>query len=137
MAHTAFGIGTIRELDVKYIVVRFPSGEKRFAMPAAFTKGYLKKVEGPAPAQPVTKRSSIGSTVSSGGTEKGGLYAELVGAGFSCIDNRASSQIIWVLYQADKAARFEQVAAKYHVQYKLEKHGAMATNGRAAWRIMS
>lgn len=137
VAHTAFGIGTIRELDSKYIAVKFPSGDKRFAMPDAFTKGYLKKAEGSAPAQPVTKSPTAGSTVTSGGTAKSGLYAALVGAGFSCIDNRASSHIIWVLYQADKAARFEQIAAKYHAQYKLEKRGAMATNGRAAWRIMS
>lgn len=106
-------------------------------MPDAFTKGFLKKAEESARVQSGEKHPAAGTTGTSAGTDKSGLYAELVGAGFSCIDNRASSHIIWVLYQADKAARFEQIAAKYHAQYKLEKRGAMATNGRAAWRIMS
>ena len=136
VAHIAFGTGTIRELDAKYITVRFSSGDKRFTMPDAFTKGYLKKAEGSAPAQPEVKRPA-GSAGTSSETAKSGLYAELIGAGFNCIDNRASSHIIWVLYQVEKAARFEQIVTKYHAQYKLEKRGAMATNGRAAWRIMS
>lgn len=137
VTHTAFGIGTVRELDDKYVTVRFAAGDKKFSVPDAFTKGFLKKAEESARVQSGEKHPAAGTTGTSAGTDKSGLYAELVGAGFSCIDNRASSHIIWVLYQADKAARFEQIAAKYHAQYKLEKRGAMATNGRAAWRIMS
>ena len=137
VTHTAFGIGTIRELGDKYVTVHFAGGDKKFYMPDAFTKGFLKKAEGSASPQPAIKRPDAGTAVNTGGTSKGGLYAELVGAGFNCIDNRASSHIIWVLYQADKAVRFEQIASKYHAQYKLEKRGSMATNGRAAWRIMS
>lgn len=136
VTHAAFGIGTIQKLDSKYVTVRFAAGDKRFIMSDAFAKGYLKNAEGLVSPQPAVKRPTAGVKVSSGGTSKGELYAELVGAGFSCIDNRASSHIIWVLYQADKATHFEQLIVKYHVQYKLEKRGAMATNGRAAWRIM-
>ncbi len=75
--------------------------------------------------------------VLNGSKPKGGLYDELVAAGFACIDNRASSAIIWVLYKAELKERFEAIAAKYCARYKLEKRGAMATGGRAAWRIMT
>ena len=68
---------------------------------------------------------------------KDDLYGELVRLGFTCIDNRSSSAIIWVLYQADMKEKFEEIATKYHAQYKLEKRGAMATGGKAAWRIMT
>ncbi len=68
---------------------------------------------------------------------KGGLYDDLVAAGFTCIDNRSSSAIIWVLYKPELKEKFEEIAGKYHAQYKLEKRGAMATGGRAAWRIMT
>ncbi len=135
--HKSFGIGTIQELDGKYVTVRFSSGDKRFSVPDAFTKGYLQKMNESAPVRSDVKRTVVGSAVTPSGAAKSGLYAELVGAGFNCIDNRARSHIIWVLYQAEKAERFEQIAAKYHAQYKLEKRGAMITNGRAAWRIMS
>lgn len=66
-----------------------------------------------------------------------GIYGELVANGFDCIDNRATSSIIWVIYQADKKAAFESIAEKYHAKYKLEKRGAVATGNKAAWRIMS
>lgn len=73
----------------------------------------------------------------SGRTSGSGIYGELVASGFTCIDNRASSSIIWVIYQADKKAAFESIAEKYHAKYKLEKRGAVATGNKAAWRIMS
>ncbi len=126
-----------REKEEKHRQLGLPVGNKRISVPDAFTKGYLKKAKGSAPAQPKVKRSVAGSTVTPGETAGSSLYEELIGAGFNCIDNRSSSQIIWVLYQADKAARFEQIATKYHAQCQLEKRGAVATNGRAAWRIMS
>ena len=134
--HASFGIGTIKEIEDKYVTVRFASGDKRFAMPAAFAKGFLKQADGAAQGQTGTRSQTSGGAQPSGNA-KGGLYGELVGAGFTCIDNRASSSIIWVLYQADRKEQFEQIAAKYRAQYKLEKRGAMATGGRAAWRIMS
>lgn len=83
-----------------------------------------------------THQMTLGEVMKQGSSGEG-LYDELVNAGFTCIDNRASSSIIWVLYQAEQKETFEQTAMKYHAQYKLEKRGAMATGGKAAWRIMT
>ena len=143
--HTAFGVGTIKEIEDKYVTVVFSAGEKRFALPNAFSKGFLKKADGAA-TQTQQRRSTTDThgthqmtldEMMKGNTSKGGLYGDLVSAGFTCIDNRSSSAIIWVLYQADMKAEFEEIATKYHAQYKLEKRGAMATGGKAAWRIMT
>ena len=148
--HTAFGVGTIKEIEDKYVTVVFSAGEKRFALPNAFSKGFLKKADGTA-AQTQQKGATTGTQgthqmtldemmkgkTSGNNASKGGLYGDLVSAGFTCIDNRSSSAIIWVLYQADMKEKFEEIATKYHAQYKLEKRGAMATGGKAAWRIMT
>ena len=105
-------------------------------MPDIFIKELLIKEE--SASSRTTVNESIGSNDHNHeNTSKEAVYGELVAAGFSCIDNRTSSNIIWVLYQADKEGMFEMIANKYGVQYKLEKRGAMATNGRAAWRIMN
>jgi hypothetical protein len=41
VTHKAFGPGTIMEQDGSYIVVQFETGDKRFALPEAFSEGYL------------------------------------------------------------------------------------------------
>ena len=43
--HKAFGVGTIREIDGKYIIVDFDGLIKRFMFPAAFNQGFLTPME--------------------------------------------------------------------------------------------
>lgn len=64
------------------------------------------------------------------------LIETLVREGFTCIDNRATSSILWVLYDVNKKPAFERILASYKIQYKLEMRGSLATNSKAAWRIM-
>ena len=64
------------------------------------------------------------------------LVDTLKQAGFKCLDNRATSSILWVLYEPAKKDLFESTIAGYNVQCKLEKRGALATNNVPAWRIM-
>lgn len=71
-----------------------------------------------------------------GGKNSSALYKELVSTGYECIDNRASSNIIWVIYDADRKEEFDQILTKHNVTFSREKRGSMATGGRDAWRIM-
>lgn len=64
------------------------------------------------------------------------LVEMLRNAGFECIDNRATSSILWVLYDPAKKDAFERTIAGYDIQCKLEKRGALAMNNAPAWRIM-
>ncbi len=131
--HDSFGVGTIKSIETDKIIVSFSTGEKRFAMPNAFVAGYLKKVEN-------SGVNTNGRDANNEGTIENthkGLYKDLVTAGFTCIDNRASSSIIWVIYKSEKKELFEQIVSKYSAKYWLEKRGAMATGSRAAWRIMT
>ncbi|HSP47491.1 MAG TPA: hypothetical protein VLN47_05385 [Clostridiaceae bacterium] len=41
ITHKAFGPGTVLEQDGAYIIVQFETGEKRFALPEAFSDGYF------------------------------------------------------------------------------------------------
>ena len=63
-------------------------------------------------------------------------FDEVLSEEFEVIDNRKQSGIFWVIYQADKKELFKEIAEKYKMDYSLEKRGAMATNGRKAYRIM-
>ena len=65
-----------------------------------------------------------------------GLIRELTANGFTCIDNRNTSGIVWILYDEDKKISFETIVARYNMQGKLEKRGAVATKNAPAWRIM-
>ena len=134
--HAGFGIGIIKRIENKTITVTFSSGDKRFVMPDAFIKGFLKKAES-ASSRTVKNKLPGSNTKNNENSSKDELYRELIAAGFTCIDNREFSNIIWVLYRADKKEQFDQIAIKYKAHYKFEKRGAMATDGRAAWRIMT
>jgi len=72
-----------------------------------------------------------------GSKKSGGLFEELVSKGFECIDNRASSNIIWVIYNAERKEEFEQILSVHMLAFSREKRGSMATGGRDAWRIMT
>lgn len=132
--HKSFGIGTVRKIEDGYINVKFAAGEKRFAYPSAFETGFLMKAE---PGVTVNSSNATKKPVSKTGVKSPAeLIRELVSKGFTCIDNRSTSGIVWVLYAADKKTIFEAVVSGYNVQYKLEKRGAMATKNAPAWRIM-
>ncbi len=72
-----------------------------------------------------------------GAKKTNGLLDELVSKGFECIDNRTSSNIIWVIYNAERKEEFEQLLTSHDTTYSREKRGSMATAGRDAWRIMA
>lgn len=132
--HKTFGTGTVVILEKDYINVAFNVGEKRFAFPSAFESGFLAKPDSSekAPANVTTPKPSV----KTGAKMPTDLIAELKAAGFTCIDNRNTSGIVWVLYDVGKKAVFEASVAQYNVQCKLEKRGAMATKNAPAWRIM-
>ena len=126
-------MGTIKNLDDRFVTVEFSTGLKRFGLPNAFAKSFLRiAVERPTPVWSQTESETPRERDS-----KGNLYDDLVAAGFNCVDNRSSSSIIWVLYRPELSDQFEGIVNRYNAQYKLERRGAMATGGRAAWRIMA
>lgn len=57
-------------------------------------------------------------------------------AGFECVDNRNSSSILWVIFDAERKEEFAKLMDGIKKEYKLEKRGAVATKNRPAWRIM-
>lgn len=140
--HRSLGAGVVCDIRNGYITVRFGTDEKTFSSPSCFEQKFLVqgKESSSAPIQPGKANQSSQKSGSVSATRVQGnislLLNELLAAGFNCIDNRGTSSILWVLYTADRKADFENIIAKYKVQYKLEKRGALATNNRAAWRIM-
>lgn len=143
--HSFLGLGTIKEINDKYVTVGFESGEKTFAVPTAFERGFLKKdehVNETVEESPVTKKviSETHPNLKSDrpakvDKPKSDIYEELISLGFTCKDNRSSSAIIWVLYDSDKKEKLDSIMSKYNVAYRLEKRGSMATGGKAAWMI--
>lgn len=62
--------------------------------------------------------------------------SELEKSGLTCMDNRASSGIIWVLYAGELREAFQTISAQYGMTYKIERRGSLATGGKPAWRVM-
>ncbi|MGN0422542.1 MAG: AAA domain-containing protein, partial [Lachnospiraceae bacterium] len=132
--HKSFGIGSVKKIEDGYINIAFPAGEKRFAIPSAFETGFLTK---PAPGENTSSSANTPKQPTRTGSKSPAeLIRELAAKGFTCIDNRSTSGIVWVLYSSEKKTSFETIVAGYNVQYKLEKRGAMATKNAPAWRIM-
>lgn len=132
--HKSFGIGSVKKIEDGYINIVFPAGEKRFAVPSAFETGFLTR---PEPGENVSSGvNAPKQPVRTGSKSPVELIRELAAKGFTCIDNRSTSGIVWVLYSSEKKTSFETIVAGYNVQYKLEKRGAMATKNAPAWRIM-
>lgn len=144
ISHKNFGEGVIANIEGGLIKVRFKDALKTFAYPDAFTTGFLTK--GSNNQQP--EQIDLFSESSKQETRKESkaqsaehpypfrLLNELKTAGFTVIDNRMTSSIIWVIYVAGKKQTFERIAQKYNVQYSLERRGALATRNVPAWRIM-
>ena len=64
------------------------------------------------------------------------LLAAFQLAGLSCIDNRKTSSILWVLFDNSKVDTFHEIEQRYMIKASLERRGAVATNGAPAWRIL-
>ncbi|MDO4338001.1 MAG: DUF4011 domain-containing protein [Eubacteriales bacterium] len=131
--HKSYGIGKVNKIKDGYIHITFSDGEKEFVFPDAFEKGFLSK---PTSNNNVN-RSNVKSVSKIGASKTPSeLIEKLKEKQFTCIDNRMTSGILWVLYSVDKKAVFEDIIAGYDVSYKLERRGAVATRNIPAWRIM-
>ena len=133
--HKSYGIGKVNKIKDGYIHIAFSAGEKQFAFPNAFETGFLSKPTGnEGVKQGNSNTKSVNKTrVSKSPSE---LIKTLNDKQFTCIDNRTTSGILWVLYSVDKKALFEEIITGYNVSYKLERRGAVATKNAPAWRIM-
>ena len=63
------------------------------------------------------------------------LLSALTKYGFQYVDNRETSGLIWVLYDAAQTSTFASLRGKMGFNAKLEKRGAKATNNKPAWCI--
>ena len=63
------------------------------------------------------------------------LIIALQDAGFTCIDNRKKSGILWILFDENKSETFHEIERQYMLKSSLESRGALATKGVPAWRI--
>ncbi len=142
--HKIFGDGIIAKLEGSQLGVKFGDVVKPFVYPDAFNNGYLKRKEdGSTGSQPAPKPQQPGMTPGRENESQStllrnpsALLNELKSAGFTVIDNRMTSSIIWVIYVGGKKDIFEQIVSKYNVQYSLERRGALATRNVPAWRVM-
>lgn len=64
------------------------------------------------------------------------LVDKIKDLGFEVIDNTSNSNIVWVIYDENKANELESLLVSSNIRYALEKRGAVATKGRKAYRIM-
>lgn len=64
------------------------------------------------------------------------LIEKIEDIGVEMIKNINSSGIVWVIYDDEKSETLEDLLKKSGVRYALERRGAVATNGRKAYRIM-
>jgi flagellar biosynthesis GTPase FlhF len=129
VSHKTFGDGVIDTIDGTHMSVRFGNVVKTFLYPGALADGHLTK----GTASDTALKEQPTSTAND---MKVSLIDALKNAGFTFIDNRTTSSILWVIYESVKENDFEKIVARYDVQYKLEKRGALATNNSPAWRIM-
>ena len=136
VAHKSFGTGTIKEITGTLVFVTFEAGDKKFSYPASFEQGFLSRADSKSEKRQVPTPALAPTPTRPATSNNSALLNRLVSAGFTCIDNRGTSSILWVLYVAEKKTEFESIISGFNVQCKLEKRGALATNNRAAWRIM-
>ena len=64
------------------------------------------------------------------------LVDKIKDLGLEVIDNTSNSNIVWVIYDENKANGLESLLVSSNIRYALEKRGAVATKGRKAYRIM-
>lgn len=53
------------------------------------------------------------------------------------IENTSSSGIVWVVYDENKKDNIESILRESKYRFALERRGAVATNGRKAYRVMT
>ena len=123
--HGSYGVGEITSISNGLITITFSTGERKFEIPKAIDSGAIVHEAGKEP------KAMSGTT---GGDSA--ILSKLNAAGFSCIDKRSSSSILWVLYSSEKKEEFEKIVSGFGVQYALERRGAVATENKPAWRIM-
>lgn len=66
------------------------------------------------------------------------LIAAFAQVGLECVDHRAESNILWVVYDEGKTREYLEIADRFSLgkDVKLERRGAKATQNRPAWRVM-
>ena len=131
VSHTAFGIGTIVGEPDSYIAVRFGAQTNRFLFPDCFERGYLSRFSDNQTAATLSEKSQSQTKQAAAS-----IHTELVSSGFKCIDNRSTSNILWVLYDCGKASEFDEIIRRHRLPYRFEARGSLATENKAAWRIM-
>lgn len=140
VSHKSFGEGTIVKLEGANLAVKFGNTTKSFIFPDAFNNGFLSHreddslSEGAEPGQMVMPIFTSKSTTQ---RSSNSLVEDLKAAGFTVIDNRMTSSIIWVIYVGGKKDIFERIASKHNAPFSLERRGALATKNVPAWRVMA
>jgi len=116
-------------------VITKPVREKPTPPAVPPKKPYSKATHATSRQQILQEASSLGKA--SPNKAKGDDFVkELQDHGIELTDNRAQSNIVWVLYSADKKGYVESVISKFECKSTLEKRGAIATHNRPAWRVM-
>lgn len=82
----------------------------------------------------ITSVAKSRSTVRSHADE---LIDELEALQIEFVDNRKQSNIIWVIHSKENKDLIESTISKYSFKSTLERRGAIATENRPAWRIMT
>jgi len=94
----------------------------------AYKDEYIKPKKQKTPTTKDTNKESKG--------KENTLLGVLRDYGFEVIDNRETSDVIWVINENNNGNLFTQIMKAYNIVYKFEFRGAVATGGRKAWRIM-
>lgn len=140
VSHKIFGEGIIVSLEGTNLAVKFGDVIKSFIYPDVFKKSFLTRSKSDLPEGETVNEQMVMSSFEIQRTdseETKSFIDALREAGFSVIDNRTTSSIIWVIYVGGKKETFERIAAKYNAQYNFERRGAVATRNLPAWRIMN
>ncbi len=93
---------------------------------------YAEVTEVPVPSRKMPKVEQQVMTL-----PKDDLLAALDQNGFEYIDNRASSDIVWVIYDKNKVELLNSIICKFNYRSGFEKRGSVVTRNRPAWRIMT
>ena len=131
VSHKIYGQGTVTQITDTVVHVKFGDEVKAFGYPGAFADGHLVKCS--SEGKPEAKANGQISLFTQDQPDLLKLFTE---NGFVCIDNRATSSILWVLYDAAKTDLFDRIINDHHIQCRLERRGALATGNKSAWRIM-
>ena len=138
--HKTFGGGTIVKLEGVTLAVKFGSETKSFVYPDVFINGFLTQgASVKTPSEPEQEQLVMPTFPNTDASSKvsDNLIKKLKDAGFSVIDNRDTSSIIWVIYVGGKKDSFARIMSQFNAQFTLERRGAVATKNIPAWRVMT